>query len=193
MDNNVFLSERSLKYASQGGAFVHNLFAGSLTCIGTGTDNGAPDIKSQRYTPYHEIHGTKVIGFMSFLHGDMRFYNNIFVQQPVLPLFHEIQVKTENAEDPNARMWDTMNFDAGTFVFDEYPTEEEWKKQFDGYCGMGADNPYPNRITRICRYGPRAICIWAEQDPGRRKKALWSRTALRRRFHWKKRAMAFIW
>ena len=155
VDNNVFLSERSLKYASQGGAFVHNLFAGSLTCIGTGTDNGAPDIKSQRYTPYHEIHGTKVIGFMSFLHGDMRFYNNIFVQQPVLPLFHEIQVNTENAEDPNARMWDTMNFDAGTFVFDEYPTEEEWKKQFDGYCGMGADNPYPNRYYSH-------LPVWAE-------------------------------
>ncbi len=155
VDNNIFLSERSLKYASQGGAFVHNLFAGSLTCIGTGTDNGAPDIKSQRYTPYHAIHGTKVIGFMSFLHGDMRFYNNIFVQQPVLPLFHEIQVKTETAEDPNVRMWDTMNFDAGTFVFDEYPTEEEWKKQFEGYCGMGAENPYPNRYYSH-------LPVWAE-------------------------------
>lgn len=155
VDNNIFLSERSLKYASQGGAFVHNLFAGSLTCIGTGTDNGAPDIKSQRYTPYHEIHGTKVIGFMSFLHGDMRFYNNIFVQQPVLPLFHEVQKETENAADPNARMWDTMNFDAGTFVFDEYPTEEEWKEQFEGYCGMGTDNPYPNRYYSH-------LPVWAE-------------------------------
>ena len=145
VDNNIFLSERSIKFASQGGAFVHNLFAGSLTCIGTGTDNGAPDIKSQRYTPYHAIHGTRVIGFMSFLHGDVRFCNNIFVQRPVLPFFHEVQTAVENAEDPNARMWDTMNFNVGTFVYDEYPTEDEWKKQFEGYCGMGSDNPYPNR------------------------------------------------
>lgn len=38
-----------------------------------------------------------------------------------------------------------MNFDVGTFVYDEYPTEEEWKKQFEGYCGMGSNNPYPNK------------------------------------------------
>ncbi len=155
VDNNVMLSDRCVKYASQGAAFVHNLFAGSLTCVGTGTDNGAPDVKSSRYTPYHEIHGTRVAGFMSFLHGDVRFYNNIFAQLPVTPIFRDIQKETENAEDPNARMWDTMNFDAGTFVYDSYPTETEWKKQFEGYCGMGAESPYPNRYYTH-------LPVWAE-------------------------------
>ncbi len=92
---------------------------------------------------------------MSFLHGDVRFYNNIFVQRPVLPLFHEVQNSVEKAEDPNARMWDTMNFDVGTFVYDDYPTEEEWKKQFEGYCGMGSDNPYPNKYYSH-------LPVWAE-------------------------------
>jgi hypothetical protein len=36
-----------------------------------------------RYTPYHLPHRTEVAGFMTFLHGDDRFYNNIFVQQDV--------------------------------------------------------------------------------------------------------------
>ena len=155
VDNNIMLSDRSVKYASQGAAFVHNLFAGSLTCVGTGTDNGAPDMKSSRYTPYHEIHGTKVAGFMSFLHGDVRFYNNIFVQLSVEKVFKDVQRATENSDDPNASMWDTMNFDVGTFVYDSYPTEAEWKKQFEGYCGMGSENPYPNRYYTH-------LPVWAE-------------------------------
>ena len=145
VDNNLFLSARSVKFASQGGAFVHNLFAGSLTCIGTGTDNGAVGIPSQRYTPYHEKHGTRVAGFMTILHGDVRFYSNVFVQTKIPEIFHQMQVCVATAEDPRARMWDTMNFDAGTFVYNGYPTEEEWKKQFEGYCGMGAESGYPNR------------------------------------------------
>lgn len=36
-------------------------------------------------TPYHEIHGTKVMGFMTIQHGDNKFYNNIFVQQQLRP------------------------------------------------------------------------------------------------------------
>lgn len=155
VDNNLLLSDRSVKYPAQGGAFVHNLFAGSLTCIGTGTDNGAPDVPSPRYTPYHVPHGTKVAGFMTFLHGDVRFYNNIFVQLPVSELFHQVQKETETAENPLVRMWDTMNFDVGTFVYDEYPTEEEWKAQFDGYCGMNSDSRYPNRYYT-------ALPVWSE-------------------------------
>ena len=27
----------------------------------------------------------------------------------------------------------------GTFPYNGYPSFEEWKRQFDGYCGMGAD------------------------------------------------------
>lgn len=35
----------------------------------------------QRFTPYHIPHRTEVMGFMTILHGDDRFYNNIFVQK----------------------------------------------------------------------------------------------------------------
>lgn len=145
VDNNIMLSDRALKFAAQGGAFVHNLIAGSLTCIGTGTDNGALSHPSVRYTPYHAKHGTAVMGFMTILHGDARFYNNIFVQKPVFPLFHQIQEYMTNGADPRSAMWDTMNFDTGTFVYDDYPDFDTWKKQFEGYCGMGAVTDYPDR------------------------------------------------
>ena len=137
IDNNFLLSGRSVKFATQGLAMVHNLVAGSLTAVGTGTDNGAPGMPSPRYTPYHVPHGTQVAGFMTFPHGDDRFYNNIFIQRPIHPLFAGVQqaVKTAGRE---AQGWDTMNFEAGTFPFDEYPTYEEWAKKFEGYCGMGS-------------------------------------------------------
>lgn len=137
IDNNILLSTRSLKLACQGVAVVHNLVAGSLVSIGIGTDNGAPTLPSPRYTPYHVPHRTEVMGFMTFLHGDARFYNNIFVQQPVHPA---MRAKMEE-DDPN--MWDDCNVDVGTFPYNGYPTFAEWEKEFEGYCGMGS--PTTNR------------------------------------------------
>jgi len=142
IDNNFLLSDRSLKLATQGVAVVHNLIAGSFTCVGTGTDNGSRDTPSPRYTPYHTPHGTQVEGFMTILHGDSRFYNNIFVQQPVLPIFAQAQKYAE--EHPETTQWDTMNFTVGTSPYDEYPTFDEWNRQFEGWCGMGATG-FPNK------------------------------------------------
>ena len=128
--------------ATQGVALIHNLIAGSFAAVGIGTDNGGVNKPSVRYTPYHEIHGTRVAGFMSILHGDNRIMNNIIVQKkdldPVKRQLSEMGTKYANP-------WDDMNFDAGTAAFDTYPTESEWKKQFEGYCGMGSDNPFPDR------------------------------------------------
>ena len=134
IDNNILLSTRSLKLAAQGIAVVHNLIGGSLTCVGKGTDNGAPNLPSPRYTHYHVPHRTEVLGFMTFLHGDVRFYNNLFVQQPVHPALEKLAQRAK--EEPNA--WDDSNVEVGTFPYDGYPTFQEWDKQFEGYCGMGS-------------------------------------------------------
>ena len=139
IDNNILLSARALKLATQGVAAVHNLIAGSFTCVGTGTDNGAPGMPSPRYTPYHAAHGTAVAGFMTILHGDCRFYNNIFVQQPIHSFFRALQDEMRAHPDPEAAAWDTMNFETGTDPYSGYPSFEEWKRQFEGYCGMGSE------------------------------------------------------
>lgn len=132
VDNNIMLSERSLKLACQGVALVHNLIAGSFTAVGIGTDNGSKTLFSPRYTPYHMPHRTEVAGFMTFLHGDMRFYNNIFIQQPVHPALKAMEELGDKDE------WDDNNITAGTFPYNGYPTFEEWDKEFEGYCGMGS-------------------------------------------------------
>ncbi len=134
IDNNFLLSERSIKMAAQGIAVVHNLIAGALTAVGTGTDNGSIDLPSPRYTPYHVQHQTEVEGFMTTLHGDDRFYNNIFIQQPIRPDMQALMEKAAAEHD----VWDDNNIIAGTLSFDEYPTFEEWDKDYEGYVGMGS-------------------------------------------------------
>ena len=136
IDNNLLFSDRSVRLAAQGVAFVHNLIAGSFTATGRGTDNNSVNLPSNRFTPYHEIHGTKVMGFMTIQHGDNKFYNNIFIQQKLRPEMQKLaDMKKDEPDD-----WDDYNFTVGTKPFDNYPTFEEWKKQFDGYCGIYAPN-----------------------------------------------------
>lgn len=80
IDNNILLSDASLRFATQGVAMVHNLICGALTCVGEGT--------SWRYTPYHMPHRTEVMGFMTILHGDDRFFIIIFSSEMAFRRFY---------------------------------------------------------------------------------------------------------
>ena len=124
IDNNVLLSDVSLRIASEGVAMVHNLICGSFTNVGEGTDNIIDGKLRQRYTPYHIPHRTEVMGFVTLLHGDNRFYNNIFVQKWSAAPY---SVDSDSKEDES---W-FENREVGTHVWDEYPTYDEWISQFD--------------------------------------------------------------
>ena len=128
IDNNLLLSICSCRLATQGLAFVHNLIAGSFTSVGSGTDNGAKSLPSHRYTPYHVSHRTEVAGFMTFLHGDARFYNNIFVQQQ---MHDELAAFVQKAIDSGATGFGAApNMICGTKPYDGYPTEEQFIEKF---------------------------------------------------------------
>lgn len=116
IDNNILLSEVSLRFATQGVALVHNLICGAFTSVGRGT--------GWRYTPYHIPHRTEVMGWMTILHGDNRFYNNIFVQK-----WPAEDHRDHNDHDSQQTIQE--NKQVGTHVFDEYPTYDEWIAQFD--------------------------------------------------------------
>lgn len=111
IDNNILLSQVSLRMATQGVACVHNLMMGSFSCVGDGTDRDVEGVNQPRYTPYHIPHRTEVAGFMVILHGDNRFYNNIFVQNCPADADKELEV--------------------GTHPFNDYPTYEEWIANFE--------------------------------------------------------------
>ena len=74
MDNNLFLSPASLLSRSQGGAYAHNLFAGTIEV------NAFAD----RQTPFLKPHSTALGGLHNNPRGDDRFYNNIFTDRASL-------------------------------------------------------------------------------------------------------------
>ncbi len=133
VDNNIFLSERAVRLAANGVAFVHNLFNGSLTGVGRGVKNGTSVYDSTRYTPIHKPHSTSVTGIMSILHGDVRVYNNIFVGREIRPGMYKFVEESVNDE------WDDFNLMCGTVPFNGYMTEKTWKEHFAGYCGEGSE------------------------------------------------------
>lgn len=108
VDNNLLLSVHAARLATQGIALVHNLIMGSFTSVGTGTDNKGSRFSTERYTPYHVPHSTKIAGFMTILHGDARFLNNIFVQN-VTP---------------------GQDLIAGTQPYEGYPSPEDYFARF---------------------------------------------------------------
>ena len=101
---------------------VHNLICGSFLMVGSGVDSTIDGKNQPRYTPYHIPHRTEVLGFMSILHGDNRFYNNIFIQNTPIP---EDYLKDWPADK------EPSNLEVGTHVWNEYPIYEDWIKQFD--------------------------------------------------------------
>ncbi|HUV62290.1 MAG TPA: right-handed parallel beta-helix repeat-containing protein [Sedimentisphaerales bacterium] len=70
VDNNVCLSPVALWAWSDGGAYVHNLFAGEIS-TNTGDD---------RTTPFHQAHSTAIAGMHKFPSCDDRYYNNLFMR-----------------------------------------------------------------------------------------------------------------
>jgi hypothetical protein len=77
IDNNILLSKLSVRDWSEGGAYLHNLFAGNF------------ELRPQnRFTPFHKPHSTELAGLKQTRGGDNRFYNNIFMNG-----YHEPEFK----------------------------------------------------------------------------------------------------
>jgi hypothetical protein len=118
-DNNIFLSEFSYKELSQGGALVHNLFAGKLA---TKSEMG-------RFTPYHFPHETEIAGVMTISGGDVRFYNNLFIgdkdseKPPEMRIFWNGAPVTEGMPT----MFAYLQTAVGTGGYDDYPSDTDPK------------------------------------------------------------------
>jgi hypothetical protein len=68
VENNILLSDLSIRDWSEGGAYVHNLIAGNI------------ELRPQsRETPFQLPHSTEVGGLRTTTCGDDRYFNNIFI------------------------------------------------------------------------------------------------------------------
>ena len=144
VDHNIMLSDISCRLSTQGIALVHNLIYGSFSFVGEGTDNGGKKFQSCRYTPYHVPHSTKIAGFMTILHGDARFYNNIFVQKEIR------QDLRDYVHDEGFESLTLYNFICGTKPYDGYPTKEKYlaslKPMAGGYATAGENDRYYDHL-----------------------------------------------
>jgi alpha-N-arabinofuranosidase len=76
IDNNLFLSSHPLQEGAEGGAYVHNLFNGSLKLT-----------PQTRKTPYFDPHSLKNMRLAAFTNEDERFFNNIFAKGSGLAVY----------------------------------------------------------------------------------------------------------
>ena len=81
-DNNLLLSQLSLHDSSQGGAYVHNLLAGTVFV----------QLYDKRQTPFLMAHSTAVAGLHDNPSGDNRYYNNVFVKHADLSLYDKVSM-----------------------------------------------------------------------------------------------------
>jgi alpha-N-arabinofuranosidase len=99
ISNNILLSGTSLLMNSSGAAFVHNLFGGKMDVI----------VYDSRLTPYHKPHSTFVENLHDNPCGDVRFINNLFVNEgnasqygsALLPVTFEGNVFTSGTTGPD--------------------------------------------------------------------------------------------
>ncbi|WP_238649482.1 right-handed parallel beta-helix repeat-containing protein [Paenibacillus piscarius] len=133
VDHNLFLSPMNFRNMAQGGAFVHNLFAGRFV------------VRSEltRYTPYHMPHETAVAGYSNIAGGDDRYYNNIFLRDEdtdneVVPMTffeHLPLAPREQINDNGERVMDGIPDNSRCYLhpvglggYDEHPNalDKQW-------------------------------------------------------------------
>ena len=139
VDHNLFLSPMNFRNVSQGGAFVHNLFAGHIVI---NPDRG-------RMTPYHFPHETAVAGYTNIMGGDDRYIQNVFLRdedlndEPVpMGFFEHLPLPERTPEELEADRQAQMDglptknnallFPVGLRAYDEYPGPDDrfWEKPF---------------------------------------------------------------
>ena len=87
VDNNLFLSSKSIEDDSQGGAYAHNLIAGGIDL--------APNFFDGRKTPFHKAHSTEVVALHDNPSGGSHHYNNLFMRS----------VSVEKYDQAHLPMW----------------------------------------------------------------------------------------
>ena len=104
VEHNVFASRASLELFSQGGAFVHNLIAGTVRL----------EPVMDRATPYHRPHSTQVAGYAVIYGGDDRWIGNVFLGGDVAAAYGPTAFGTAPAG------YGTAAYDGHPATFEEY-------------------------------------------------------------------------
>ncbi|MCA1808790.1 MAG: hypothetical protein LC725_04955, partial [Lentisphaerae bacterium] len=122
VDNNLLLSPYSLNLCAQGGAFIHNLIAGTIN----------PRDVTRRATPYHQPHSTAISGMTFVFAGDDRYFNNLFVAPDAAAGAAYGGIQDEN-DDPASVRPAVPPGQYGLGVYDGHPSSlEEYLAALEG-------------------------------------------------------------
>ncbi|MBV5314609.1 MAG: carbohydrate-binding protein [Prolixibacteraceae bacterium] len=146
VDNNLFLSDRSLVAASGGGAYVHNLWCGSFSIW--------PNLVN-RLTPYFKPHSVDINGNSAVDHQDERHYNNIFINRKPSVVNTEDVVSDDKYNELFA---DNL----GLCVYDQY----EYLIQAEGNVYLPGSRPFKHEknYLQIEHFNPQIKLL--EKDNG---------------------------
>ena len=123
VDNNLFLSPNSLHDRSQGGAYVHNLFMGSIYMCPY----------DARLTPLHKAHSTELAGLHDNPSGDDRYYNNIFVQNADLSQYDKARLDVWMDGNVFLHGAKPCQTEADPIVLPDFDPQVQLTKRNDGY------------------------------------------------------------
>lgn len=159
VDNNLLLSNVNLTDWSEGGAFVHNLFAGKIST--------RPELS--RSTPFHPPHSAAVAGLINIKGGDDRFYNNIFVGKGEAPAAKPTPAAPVQAKpaDPNSAKQPSpakpapkrgpVNVGYGTFVYDE--REQPLQNGGNMYCNGAIPYAKESAAVVLADFDPKVSLV----------------------------------
>ena len=137
VDNNLFLSEISVRDWSQGGAYAHNLMTGKIF--------SRPVLN--RSTPYHAAHSTELLGLSKIQGGDNRFYNNILVGdgEPPADIQHGNRTSTDRIGGFGLWVYDTRGYPVQMGGNVHYHGSRPYSKELDPLILSDLD-PKPNIV-----------------------------------------------
>ena len=138
VDNNLFLSGRSLLDMSEGGAYVHNLFAGPIEF--------RPELS--RETPFHKAHSTEVAGLRNIPGGDDRFFNNVFVGQGGLAPYDKATQAVQMAGNVFLKGAQSSEHERSPLALPEFDPQIRLVEEADGlYLQIAFDRGWGERRT----------------------------------------------
>ncbi len=148
IDNNIFASKDSLLNHAQGGAYVHNIFCGSIST--------AP--VPYRATPYHLPHSTEIIGTSRIYGNDDRFYQNIFCTTGT----NQYDGCPSDFEGFRERVLkniaETTNMDIESYCFEKLPC------YINNNCYCGEAQPCSSEMNKMVASSPMSVHITREDD-----------------------------
>lgn len=135
VDSNIFLSRNGLLVNSQGGAYAHNLIAGSVSVAHN----------EGRETPYHKAHSTEVVGLAPNPSGDDRYYNNVFINNG-LPAYDPATMPVFMAGNVFLGGAQPSKYEPGALVLSEVDPDIELTETSTGmFLGITLDKAWGRR------------------------------------------------